>query len=209
MIKLFFGSPGCGKTTLCAYFAQKYKKQALKKALKGKKGEYDYIFSNAEIVDTNPFKKCQLDSHVFPKNTIALVDEAGVDFNSRKTLSMSSDMQEYFKKHRHYKNDLFFFSQTWEDIDCVIQRVAAEVWHCRKLGPFTLCRRIIKRVDVNDDTHKIEDMYEKQKLIKRFLPFPFGSYSFFMIYRPKYYKFFDSWEAKEKPIISGVPIVKL
>lgn len=209
MIQLFFGSPGCGKTTLCAYFAQKYKKQALKKALKGKKGDYDYIFSNAEISDANPFSRKQLDTCVFPPRSLALVDEAGVDFNSRKTLSMSAEMQEYLKKHRHYKNDLIFFSQTWEDIDVVIQRLAVEIWHCKKLGCFTLCRRILKRVDVNEETHKIEDMYQKQKLIKRLLPFPFGSYSFFLIYRPKYYRYFDSWEVKDKPIISGVPIVKI
>lgn len=109
MIKLFFGSPGCGKTTLCAFFAQKYKKQALKKALKGKKGDYDYIFSNAEIADANPFNRKQLDTCVFPRNSLALIDEAGIDFNSRKTLSMSAEMQEYLKKHRHYKNDLIFF----------------------------------------------------------------------------------------------------
>lgn len=207
MVKLFFGAPGCGKSTLTAYFGYKYKKQAMKRALKGKKGDYRYVFCNFDVANTSPFDVKELDTKAFPSGSLALIDEAGIDFNSRKTLKMSDGMQEYLKKHRHYGNDLYFFSQTWEDIDVVVQRLATEVWHMKKIGPWTLCRRILKDSDVNNDTHKIEDMYKKQPLIKRLLPPPFGSFSFFVIFRPKYYHLFNSFEVQKRIAIKGEPLI--
>ncbi len=207
MIKVFFGAPGCGKSTLVAYFVHKNRVKALNAAKKRKNAEYDYLYSNVDVAFANRFEKKQLDNMAFPPRSLALVDEAGIDFNSRKTLQMTEGMQQYLKKHRHYENDIYFFSQTWEDIDVVIERLAVEVWHLKKIGPWTLCRRILKDSDVNEETHKIEDMYKKQKLYKRFLPFPFGSFSFFVIYRPKYYGMFDSWETESRPFIKGSPIV--
>lgn len=206
MIKLFVGAPGCGKSTLTCYYTMKYRKDALKKAQKGQKGEYDYIYSNSDIFGANIFERNDLGKNVFPPRSLVLVDEAGVDFNSRKTLKMSDDCNKYLKKHRHYDNDLFFFSQSM-DIDIVIQRLATEVWHCKKLGCFTLCRRIIKDLDINENTKQLEDCYKKVPLYKRFLPPPFGDFSFFLVYRPKYYRYFDSWEKENKPFFKGMPIV--
>ena len=207
MIKLFFGSPGCGKSTLVAYFAYKYKQEALKRAMKGKKGTYKYIFCNYEVANTSLFNRKDLDTKVFPSGSLALIDEAGIDFNSRKTLKLTDASITYFKKHRHYTNDIFLFSQSWEDVDCILTRLCNEVWHCKKIGPWTLCRRILKVADVNPDTRKIEDCYKKEKLYKKFLPYPLGSFSFFVIYRPKYYHLFSSWECEEKPIIQGEPLI--
>lgn len=207
MVKIFFGAPGCGKTTLCAYFAQKYRKQALKRAFKHRDGDYQYIFSNAEILDTNPLRVKDLDDHAPPENSLLLIDEAGIDLNSRKTLKLSDGFILYAKKHRHNRDDIFLFSQTWNDSDVVLRRLAEEVWYLKKIGPFTLCRRILKKVEVDNEKHEIVDGYEKQSLIKRFLPPPFGSFSFFLVYRPKYYRYFDSWEFEERPRIPGDKIV--
>lgn len=207
MIKIFFGAPGCGKSTATAYFAYKNRQRTLKRALRGKPFDYNYIFCNSDVEGTTYFTKNLLDTMAFPKGSLVLIDEAGIDFNSRKTLSMSDGMQRYLKKHRHFDNDIYLFSQSWEDIDIVFSRLACEVWHMKKIGPFTLCRRILKDADVNPDTNKIEDMYKKEKLYKKFLPPPFGSFSFFLIYRPKYYRYFDSWEKEERPLIKGIPIV--
>lgn len=203
MIKVFFGAPGCGKSTAIAYLVSKHIKKFNKAKRKKKSYCYDYIFTNTDVDNANKFNKKQLDKMAFPPKSLVLIDEAGLEFNSRKTLSLTDGMQYYLKKHRHYQNDLYFFSQTWEDIDVVVSRLAVEVWHLKKLGPFTLVRRILKDADVNDDTHKIEDMYKKERLYKRFLPYPFGSFSFFLIYRPKYYNMFNSWEIDYRPFIKG------
>lgn len=209
MVRIYFGAPGCGKSTLIAYFVQRIRKKALKKALKHKKFQYHYIFCNALVQDTNQFKVEQLDRFAFPAGSAVFVDEAGIDLNSRQTLSLPMGTIEYLKLHRHWLGtDLSFFSQSWDDIDITVKRLCVEVWHLKKLGPFTLVRRVLKDSDVNDETKKIEDVFKKQRLIKKFLPPPFGSFSFFIIYRPKYYKYFDSFSTPDRPYIKGIPITK-
>ncbi|MBR3843892.1 MAG: hypothetical protein IKM39_00115 [Clostridia bacterium] len=192
MFRLFFGSPGCGKTTLAVALIYKDRKR--------RKPYYDYHFTNFDCSIARNFNAVGLGSWTFPKYSYVAFDESGVVFNGRQFKKMSADFMEWAKEHRHYSVDADFFSQTWSDTDKVIRDLATEIWHLKKIGPWTLCRRIKKKVDIDEQTHQPMDMFFKSKMLKRFLPFPFNERSFFVIFRPKYYKYFDTHERKNLPV---------
>lgn len=194
MFRLFFGSVGCGKTTTAVHLIYKDRRK--------KKPCYDYHYSN---FDCDIASKCSLDglgTWTFPPHSYISVDEAGIDFNNRNWEKMPKKMIEYFKLHRHYKVDIDWFSQSWDDVDITIRRLVNEVWHLKKIGPFTLCRRIVKNVDIDEKTHQPMDMYKKLKMIRRFLPPPFHERTFFLVFRPFYYRYFDSFTTREIPVVS-------
>lgn len=192
MIRLFFGSPGCGKTTLSV--ALIYKMQKRKKPL------YDRYFCNFSNDLADECSLVGLGDWTFPERSYIAVDESGIEFNNRKFKAMPQSTIAWLKLHRHYKCDLDFFSQAWDDSDITIRRLAHELWYVRRLGPVTMVRRVYKRVSVDEQTHQIIDAFDLGKLLKRFLPPPFGSRTWFLIWRPKYYKYFDTYEAPPLPV---------
>lgn len=192
MFRLYFGSPGCGKTTFAVY--QIYKDRIRKKPV------YDYHFANFKCDIVRECSLKGLGTWTFPEFSYVACDESGVEFNSRRFKQMAVETMQYCKEHRHYIVDIDFFSQSWHDTDLVIRDLVEEVWHLKKIGPWTLARRIKKKVDIDEQTHKPDDMYYKLKMLRRFLPFPFGEKTFEIIYRPFYYKHFDTHERKVLPV---------
>lgn len=197
MIALYFGNIGCGKSTLVASFCKRYKKMRCKASSGLFKPHYRHVVTNLEVdiknVNIDDFRGLG-DAYTYPPYTLVLIDEASIVFNNRNTLNMSQKKIEYFKKSRHDKHDIYLFSQSWDDVDITLRRLCSELWHLRKLGPFTIARKVEKIVDVptgsdEDDTKEIKDGY---RLV------PLWHLLFFervlrVWFRPKYYRFFDSF----------------
>lgn len=213
MIRVYFGNPGCGKTTTMIRNIRKMKQDGniltchLKRCkflsflFFKKKSKYDYYYTNFDSTIT---KRCSLDKlgeWTFPENSYLCVDESGIEYNSRKYKSLPQETIAWFKLHRHYCVDVDFVSQSWEDMDVTIRRLADQLWYLRKLGPFTLVRRIYKRVGIDKETHQIIDEYRFGKMITRFIPFPFHKKDWYIVFRPFHYKYFDSYERYYLPLI--------
>ncbi len=198
MIRVFFGSPGCGKTTFaCCRFA---KEQKLKRP------NYDYFYSNFDNDLSIRIPSLQgLGSWTFPEHSYIIIDEAGIEYNSRKYKTLDQMTIQWFKLHRHYKCDVDFISQSWEDMDITIRRLADELWYIKKFGPISIVRRVYKSVKVDDKTHQIIDAYQFGKLLKRLLPWPLGAKTWFIIWRPKYYKYFNTYEKPNTPVRYFIP----
>lgn len=187
MIKLYFGSPGCGKTTW-----------ACKLALEGKKFYRHCVCNFEQTVDgvyTDNMKK--LGHYVYPSNTLVLIDEAGIEYNNRNYKKFPEKLVSYFKKHRHFDNDIILFSQSWEDVDITIRRLVDELWYIQKIGPFSVARKVKKFVTVNETDYQIINGYKFESPIWSFLPRPFKRSTITLTYRPKYYQYFDSWSNDE------------
>ena len=196
MIRTFFARPGAGKTTQCVAFARKLSKS----------NAYKHIYLNFDhtVPGVHSCNLVGLGDWSFPKGSYIAVDEAGIEYNSRKTLKLPQSTIKWLKMHRHYRCDLDFFSQSWDDIDVTVRRLSAELWILYRLGPWTLGRRIFKRVGVDPNTHQIVDEYRMASMLWLLiwplqLGYPFQK-KFILTFRPFYYRYFDSYECDDLPV---------
>lgn len=194
MIRYYFGSPGAGKTTT----AVRNMRLMARKKIRPKR-----IFANFETKDLPYVTECDtvdLGKWTFPKYSHVYLDEAGIDYNNRKFKSMLQETIAWYKKHRHFRVDVDIYSQSWEDVDITLRRLSYELWYIKKVGPFTLCRLIKKFVDIDDERHEIVDGYRFAKLLRRFLPWPFKEKTWYFVFRPFHYRFFDSYDCPDIPV---------
>lgn len=212
MIRIFFGSPGCGKTTQICKHLKKFKK-------------YKYHFCNfplnskyhiGQSVSTE--KLLTLGQWTFPEYSYVAIDEAGIHYNNRKFKTLPQFTIEWFKLHRHYRCDVDVFSQSWEDMDITLRRLADQYWYMKGIGRgwlgITILRRVYFKVMVDETTHQIIDGYRMEKGIWILLqPLRLLGLGFFfpqlkgwkLTFRPLYYKYFDSFEHPNIPIFTSDP----
>ena len=206
MIRIFFGSPGVGKSTLCCKMAKK----ALKPKGFFKKKPPDYKAAYINFRNTVPgVYSCDFDGvgeWTFQRGSYVALDEAGIDFNSRAHREFPKPAIAWFKLHRHYGVDVDVFSQSWDDMDKTIRRLATQLWCMYRIGPFTLCRRVYKTTIIDKNTHQIIDGYRMPSMLWLLiwplqLGWPFDK-KFTLTFRPFYYRYFNSWECADLPIRS-------
>lgn len=208
MIAVYFGSPGSGKTTL-----------ACREILRARK-RYKYTFANfgCKCATVDDVDLSDLGLWTFPSGSYVAIDEAGIEYNSRKYKTLPQHTIKWFKLHRHYGCDLSVWSQSWEDMDVTLRRLADRLYYVRRFGPFTLVRRVYKRVTVDKQTEQIIDGYEMTSLVYLLLkPLYYASFFAFglgflikaifprfeevrLVFRPFYYRYFDTHAAPELPI---------
>ena len=187
MIRMFFGTPGCGKTTL---------------AVRNLAKDRDHLHTFCNFECTHPlisdnFNPTDLGKWTPPEGSLVAIDEASCEWNSRSFKSFPPELIEYFKQHRHFRVDFDLYSQGFDDTDKVIRTLVEELWYGYKL-PFgiTAWRRLYKTVDIERHTDKskvgqIIDGYRKASILSIFNP---KNWQF--CYRWHWYGFFNSWERK-------------
>lgn len=197
MIRTFFGAPGVGKTTV-----------AVKMALKNRK-KYNHVYLNFSHRIPKAYT-CDLDGlgeWTFPEHSYIAIDEAGIEYNSRAYKALPKATIKWLKLHRHYKCNVDVFSQSWEDMDVTIRRLSTDLWYLYRIGPFTLARRVFKRVTVDRNTEQIIDGYRMPSLLWLLIWFlqletplyPFGMFApkFKLTFRPFYYKYFNTYDVDD------------
>lgn len=207
MITVSFGSPGAGKTTM-----------AVREILKKGRG-YAYTFANfgCKCATVDDVDLSDLGTWTFPPHSLIEIDEAGIEYNNRKFKTLSQDTIKWFKLHRHYQCDVDVWSQSWDDMDVTLRRLADRLYYIKKLGPFTMIRRVYKSVTVDKQTKQIIDGYRMVHMLYLLLkPLYFASFlafglGFFLkailpfdeikiVWRRPYYKYFDTHAAPELPV---------
>ena len=192
MIDIYFGNPGCGKTTFAVYLMKKSKRTCF--------ANFDHKVPKHKVCSLD-----KLGEWTFPQNSHIMIDEAGIEYNNRRFKALPQSTIKWFKLHRHFRCDCSVFSQSWEDMDVTIRRLADRLWYMRKIGPFTIVRRVYKRVEIDEKTHQIIDGYKMSHLAWLLIyPLQNGflfTRKFYILFRPLYYKYFDSYE-----VPSGVPV---
>lgn len=200
MVSLYFGLPGCGKTTLLCSFAYNI--------LRAKRSRYKHVYSNVYMGNKSPFDKIiYIDKSDLGKYQIEdgliLLDEATLLFDSRDYKNFSKEIMQFFLLHRHYNVDIIMCTQQWDGVDRKIRVITDRVYYMYKSALFgrwfSKYYRIPYGIIIPDPRNKssgeklgdIVQGYCKPNFFQRIFCK--------RLFRPKYYKFFNSWEAPKLP----------
>lgn len=195
-VSLYFGLPGAGKTTLMCY-----------KAIKGLKSKrYRNVYGNVRMmIDGYTYIDNDCIGQYDLSDCLLLIDEATLFADSRAYKSFGKDKLEYFLEHRHYNADICLFTQQWDGVDRKIRVITDRVYYVYKgffLGHwFSTFYRIPYGIII-PDPHKdksseklgeiVQGYCKPNLLVRLFSP---------KLYRPRYYKYFDSWERNPLPVL--------
>lgn len=193
-VSLYFGLPGCGKTTFLAMTALKSVKS----------GKYENVYSNVPL---NIPGVTLIDNDFIGKfgffNSLILIDEATLFADSRAYKSFDKGKMEFFLLHRHYNCDIVLFTQQWDGVDRKIRVITDRVYYIYKgvltKRWFSCCYRIPYGIIIPDPKKGGDKLGE---IVQGYARPPFYVRLFAKrIYRPRYYKYFDSWELDPLPAL--------
>lgn len=195
-ISVYFGLPGCGKTTLMVYHALQ--------AVKNKK--YENVYCNVDIsVPGVTYITNECIGKYDLSDGLILIDEATLFADSREFKTFGKQKVEYFLLHRHFNVDINCYLQQWDALDRKIRTITDRVYYVNKgfwTGGFlTNYYRIPYGIiipDPNKSGEKLGEIiqgYAKPNIFVRI-------FCTKRLFRPKYYKYFDSWQ---KPYRAPLP----
>lgn len=193
MVRLYFGLPGCGKTTLMV--------ANLIRDVKSKR--YKNVYCN---VRTSVPGVTYIDNDCIGKYNLCdgaiHIDEATLFADSRAYKEFDKGKLQYFLEHRHYNVDISLYTQQWDGVDRKIRVITDRCYYVFKTRLTGLWWTTYYRIpygiiipdpkeDGSEKLGEIVQGYCKPSLIVRlFAP---------KLFRPKYYKYFDSWERPPLP----------
>lgn len=124
-------------------------------------------------------------------NGKVIIDEAGIEYNNRNFKQFPPEAVYWYKYHRHYQCSVDVFSQSYEDMDITLRRLAQNYFVVKKslIPYFVVCKRIKRKVGIDDNTHQIIDKY--------YFGLPIISSKW--IFAPPLWKLFNSFSRKELP----------
>ena len=205
VVRIFFGVPGSGKTTYAAHLAklaarpglgyrirQKFPDNKILGFLFRKSKQPLAVYSNVPILGTYMLDPKKDLGRFMVQDCKIIIDEASIEYNNRKFKDLSPEAIKFFKLHRHYGTSIDVFSQSYDDMDITLRRLAHDFFLVKKsLIPFFIVvKRIKRKVGIDENTHQIADLY-------RFgLPILDDVY----VFMPSVWKLFDSYDAPDLPL---------
>lgn len=205
VLNVYFGVPGSGKTTFAAYLAKQMAKQSRiitwaqkhpgkfsEKLLASKYFKRAVpVYSNVPITGAYKLDPQQDIGKVMISEGKVIIDEAGIEYNNRNFKRFPPDAIYWYKYHRHYECSVDVFSQSYEDMDITLRRLAQNYFVVKKslLPFFIVCKRIRRKVGIDDMTHQIIDKY--------YFGFPIIDSKW--VFSPPLWKLFNSYSRREMP----------
>lgn len=195
-VSIFFGLPGCGKTTLMTAFALKF--------VRGKR--YSNVYCNVPISVDGVTIIDNANVGIYNLSDGALlIDEGTLFADNRAYATFSFEKIQFMLLHRHYNIDIYIFLQQWDGIDKKIRVITDRVYYMYKpmiIGKWiTKYYRIPYGIIIPDpkksDSEKLGEIVQgyckPHWIIRLFSP---------TLFRPMYYKYFNSWD---RPYLPELP----
>lgn len=180
MFTCYFGFPGCGKTTFLTKIAVK----ELRKIKRGK-SRYDKVLSNVPIGGCYPVDFVRDCGVLDIQNALILIDEITLLADNRDFKNFSKTLKEFCLLHRHYKCDLIYFTQFYNNVDKKIRDITSHTFFVRPLLLGSWAIEIPKAVIIPEQTGEIIQGYKKPKLFGIKIKYCF---------KPFYFKYFNSYD---------------
>lgn len=199
---LFIGLPGSGKTTEMTKQAIMHTRGSFIQRLLKVKPRFQTVYANMYLPNSFEFEADDLGKFKVPEDTLMIVDEAGIYFDSRKFKTFSNYARDFLKLHRQHKVKMIFASQS-TDVDKKIRDICDEIWIMKCIaGVLVVKRRVKKAITVSNNTVNNSgsdsgtinlggDVVEKYKYV--------GLPRFTFV--PRYVEFFKSYNPPELPQI--------
>lgn len=193
MVSLFFGLPGAGKTTVMTSLALKWSKRK----------RYKNIYCNVRLkIPGVTYIDNDCIGHYLLRDCLLLIDEASLFADNRAYKTFSYEKLCFFLEHRHFRCDIYLFTQQWDGVDRKIRVITDRVYYIYKkpLSGFLFSKyyRIPYGIIIPDphksSSEKLGEIiqgYCKPPLLVRLFAKK--------LFRPKYYKYFDSFECYYLP----------
>lgn len=204
VVNVYFGIPGSGKTTYAAYLAkvashqtlaykieQKFSNNAIVKFLFRNARQPLDVYSNVPILGTYSIDpKSDLGFFMVSDGKV-IIDEASIEYNNRNFKTLPVETIKFFKLHRHYHTSIDVFSQSFDDMDITLRRLANSYFLVKKsLFPYFIkVKKIYRKIGIDENTHQLTDLFNFG------LPFLDDQY----VFMPTLWKMFDSYDAPELP----------
>lgn len=181
MVIELHGFPGAGKTTVLTMIAMRL---LAKKSVLGLKPR-TMVYTSFPCPGCYKLEPKQIGKIDISDSTI-IIDEISEFFDNRQYKSFDPDTMMYLKLSRHYKCDVVIASQSANDADKKIRSLVSTTYIIDKYFCFTAIKPIYKfHALVNGEPGE------------RFEVAPPLAWTW--CFRPKYYKYFDSYQTKPLP----------
>lgn len=178
-IEIVMGKPGSGKSTYGAYMAKKYLQAGYP------------VWSNVEIKGT---RRLDLSKDLMKHDIsdgLVIIDEAGLEMDSRDFKKFPKEYTEFFKLHRHYRLRIIVLTQYWDDVDKKVRVLCNRIQIIRK-SMFNLTHIHLKDVTPNITIDK-----ETEQIVERYnwKPIWLGGNHYFN--KRSVWSMFDTYERRE------------
>lgn len=182
MISGYFGLPGCGKSTFLAKIAKDYQRKGYR------------VFCMAD----SPVDGCYLldweDIGIYDvSNSVILIDEISLRADNRDYRAFSQAIKRFMILHRHYHCDIIWFTQQYDGVDRKIRELTTCLYYVRSVGSISYAVRIDRFIHVDRESMQILVGYKLSNIIRCLFAWLNGCLKW--VYRPRYYKYFDSYDA--------------
>lgn len=193
-----FGKKGSGKSTMMVKYMIRY----LKKGWNVYTDMPDVNIFGVRLINAKDLE------HFTPeKNSALFLDEVGLTFDNRKFKTFPDGINEWFKFERKYKVVAYINSQSF-DVDLKVRSLIDKMYLLQSVGNvFTIIRPITRTITLTEPSaeaeSRIADLLKFDKI-----------WHWRILYLPKYFKYFDSFSAPERPMIpyqlieDGVNVVR-
>ena len=178
-----FGKKGAGKSLYMV-------KQMMKYLKKGWTVYTDIV--NCNLPGVRIMNAMDLSEFAPVENSAIFLDEAGIIFDNRNFKNFNSGLRDFFKLQRKYKCRVFLNSQSF-DIDKKIRDVTDHMGLIVSVGNvFSIYRPIRRSITLTQPSAEAESRIADKLSFE-------SLFKWQITYLPKYFKYFDSFAAPERP----------
>lgn len=149
VLNVYFGVPGSGKTTFAAYLTRRSMKQSrIITWAENHPGRFSAwllgtrllkrrtpVWSNVPITGAYHLDAQRDIGRSMIVNGKVIIDEAGIEYNNRSFKTFPKEAVYWYKYHRHYQCSVDVFSQSFEDMDVTLRRLAQNYFVVKKSLP--------------------------------------------------------------------------
>ena len=144
MISCYFGSPGCGKSSILTLIAQ----TELKRIKKGK-SKYKHVYTNFPCSNCEKIDFFNLGNSYY-HDALIILDEVTLSADSRDWKNLSKQQKEFITLHRHFNIDIIYSVQDWSRCEKTLRTNTVGLYYVSNYIWFAKVQPIFRTININE-----------------------------------------------------------